>query len=71
MRGSKYAPANRREGAASPGRVYSGAYDPSTGEVPGLVDSAGTPVKLNQPEDLSVLGGDAWKWLLVGPVASR
>ena len=71
IRGSKNAPGNRREGAASPKRVYSGAYDPSTGEVPGLVDSAGTPVKLNQPEDLSVLGGDAWKWLLVGPVASR
>lgn len=71
MRGSKYAPGNRRAGNASPPRVYSGAYDPSTGVVPGLVDSAGTPVKLNQPEDLSVLGGDAWKWLLVGPVASR
>lgn len=71
MRGSKYAPGNRRAGAASPPRVYSGVYDPSTGEVPGLVDAAGTPVKLHQPEDLSVLGGDAWKWLLVGPVASR
>lgn len=71
MRGSKYAPGNRRAAASSPPRVYSGKYDPSTGEVPGLVDSAGSPVKLHQPEDLSVLGGDAWKWLLVGPVASR
>lgn len=70
MRGSKYAPGNRKN-RASPGRVYSGTYDPSTGQVPGLVDTAGNPVELRQPEDLSVLGGDAWKWLLVGPVASR
>ncbi len=70
MRGSRYAPANRKN-RASPGRVYSGTYDPSTGAVPGLVDTAGNPVKLMQPENLSVLGGDAWKWLLVGPVASR
>ena len=71
MRGSKYAPGNRRGPNASPPRVYSGGYDPATGQVPGLVDSAGNPVRLRQPEDLSVLGGDAWKWLLVGPVASR
>ncbi|MFC5731310.1 MULTISPECIES: MlaD family protein [Nocardioides] len=70
MRGHQYVPANRRN-SASPGRVYSGTYDPSTGEVPGLVDTEGTPVKLRAPENLSVLGGDAWKWLLVGPVASR
>jgi len=70
MRGSKYAPGNRKD-RASPGRVYSGTYDPSTGQVPGLVDTAGNPVELRQPEDLSVLGGDAWKWLLVGPVASK
>jgi phospholipid/cholesterol/gamma-HCH transport system substrate-binding protein len=70
MRGSKYAPGNRKN-RASPGRVYSGTYDPSTGQVPGLVDTAGNPVELRQPEDLSVLGGDAWKWLLVGPVASK
>ena len=70
MRGSKYAPAYRKN-RASPGRVYSGTYDPSTGQVPGLVDNQGTPVELRQPEDLSVLGGDAWKWLLVGPVASK
>lgn len=70
MRGSKYAPANRG-GRASPARVYSGVYDPSSGEVPGLVDTAGNPVKVQGPESLSVLGGDAWKWLLVGPVTSR
>ena len=70
MRGHQYVPGNRRNNA-SPGRVYSGTYDPATGAVPGLVDSEGAPVRLRQPENLSVLGGDAWKWLLVGPVASR
>jgi phospholipid/cholesterol/gamma-HCH transport system substrate-binding protein len=30
-----------------------------------------TPVQVEQPPNLSVLGGDAWKWMLVGPVASR
>ena len=29
------------------------------------------PVEFSQPGNLSVLGGDAWKWLLVGPVARR
>ncbi len=71
MRGSRYAPGNRRAEAASPARVYSDVYDPATGAVPGLVDDDGTRIRLQQPQDLSVLGGDAWKWLLVGPVASR
>ncbi|WP_418059280.1 MCE family protein [Pimelobacter simplex] len=70
MRGSKYAPGYRKN-RASPGRVYSDTYDPATGAVPGLVDTAGNPVRLNQPENLSVLGGDAWKWLLIGPVAGK
>lgn len=70
MRGSQHVPATRR-GRASPARVYSGTYDPATGEVPGLVDTDGTAVQLRPSENLSVLGGDAWKWLLVGPVASR
>ncbi len=69
-RGSRNAPGMRGDNA-SPARVYSGVYDPSTGSVPGLVDEQGNPVRLNQPEDLSVLGGDAWKWLLIGPVASK
>jgi phospholipid/cholesterol/gamma-HCH transport system substrate-binding protein len=56
---------------ASPPRAYSGTYDPATGLVPGLVDANGNPVEFEQPANLSVLGGDAWKWMLVGPVASR
>jgi phospholipid/cholesterol/gamma-HCH transport system substrate-binding protein len=67
MRGPKYVPSRR--GNASTPRVYSGVYDPVTGEVPGIRDSEGRQVQFRQPGNLSVLGGDAWKWLLVGPVA--
>jgi phospholipid/cholesterol/gamma-HCH transport system substrate-binding protein len=69
MRGPRMAPGP--SGAnASPARLYSG-YDPAAGRVPGVVDRYGNPVELKQPANLSVLGGDAWKWMLVGPVASR
>lgn len=71
MRGPKMVPAEQRRGNVSPGRVYSTPYDPETGEIAGMTDAEGNPVWLRQPENLSVLGGDAWKWLLVGPVASR
>jgi phospholipid/cholesterol/gamma-HCH transport system substrate-binding protein len=67
MRGPKYVPARR--GNASTPRVYSGVYDPRTGVVPGVRDNKGRQVAVRQPQNLSVLGGDAWKWLLVGPVA--
>jgi phospholipid/cholesterol/gamma-HCH transport system substrate-binding protein len=70
MRGPDMAPPGTGPNASAP-RVYSGSYDPATGRVPGLVDRNGNPVELEQPENLSVLGGDAWKWMLVGPVASR
>jgi phospholipid/cholesterol/gamma-HCH transport system substrate-binding protein len=66
MRGPKYVPARR--GNASPARVYSGAYDTRTGLVPGVRDDEGRRVAVKQPGNLSILGGDAWKWLLVGPV---
>ena len=66
MRGPKYVPPRR--GNASPPRVYSGVYDPVTGNVPGLRDDEGRQMQFRQPGNLSVLGGDAWKWLLVGPV---
>ncbi len=66
MRGPKYVPARR--GNASAPRVYSGFYDPVTGEVPGVRDDEGRQVRFRQPGNMSVLGGDAWKWLLVGPV---
>ena len=69
-RGSKAAPPGTGPNA-SPPRAYSYSYDPATGRVPGLVDAYGNPVEFEQPANLSVLGGDAWKWMLVGPVASR
>ena len=52
---------------ASPARDYSGA-DLQSGVLPGVVDSRGRAVRYQRQPDLSVLGGDAWKWLLVGPV---
>lgn len=70
MRGPDRAPP-RADPNAAPSRVYSGTYDPVTGQVPGLEDAHGNPVQYQTPDNLSVLGGDAWKWLLVGPVAGR
>lgn len=71
MRGPKRVPAEQRRGNVSAERDYSVPYDPATGEIAGLTDGEGNPVHLQQPENLSVLGGDAWKWLLVGPVAGK
>jgi phospholipid/cholesterol/gamma-HCH transport system substrate-binding protein len=68
MRGPQMAPPGTGPNASP--RNDSG-YDPATGRVPRLVDGNGNPVELEQPVNLSILGGDAWKWMLVGPVASR
>ena len=38
------------------------------GAPPGTSITAG-PKIISQPGNLSVLGGDSWKWLLVGPVS--
>ncbi|HWU21986.1 MAG TPA: MlaD family protein [Nocardioides sp.] len=58
-----------RHGAnASPSRDYSGSGLQS-GVLPGVVDARGRAVRYESQPDLSVLGGDAWKWLLLGPVA--
>ena len=69
MRGPRYSPDGG--GNASPGRVYRSAYDPGSGIVSGAVDARGNPVRFVDQGNLSILGGDAWKWLLVGPVTSR
>ena len=72
MRGPRMVPAEqRRRGSASPERNYSVPQDPVTGELTGVTDADGNPVRFQQPQDLSVLGGDAWKWMLVGPVATQ
>jgi phospholipid/cholesterol/gamma-HCH transport system substrate-binding protein len=65
QRGSKYAP-----GPRNPSRLYRGAFDPTSG-FGGAVNAAGDPVAIHSPENLSVMGDDSWKWLLVGPVAER
>jgi phospholipid/cholesterol/gamma-HCH transport system substrate-binding protein len=69
QRGSKYAP--RNSGPASPGRAYRGSFDPESGLVDGAVSAEGGPVSIHSPANLSVLGDDAWKWLLAGPVAEQ
>ncbi|HEY9563030.1 MAG TPA: MlaD family protein [Nocardioides sp.] len=68
QRGSVFAP-GRSQGANSTGKSYRGTYNPSTGEVDGAMDKDGNPISVHSPQNLSVLGNDSWKWLLVGPVA--
>ncbi len=50
------------------GSYRTGTYDES-GASDSLVDRYGNPVRLHQPRNLSLLGDDAWKWMLVGPVS--
>ena len=69
MRGPRHSPQDTRDG--SPGAVYRSSYDPSTGFVSGAVDAHGNAVRFVDQGNLSILGGDSWKWLLVGPVTSR
>jgi phospholipid/cholesterol/gamma-HCH transport system substrate-binding protein len=67
MRGSKYSPGTPLN--SNPARAAVGSYDPLTGVLSGAVDENGNPVRYVDPGNLSVLGGDSWKWLLVGPVS--
>jgi phospholipid/cholesterol/gamma-HCH transport system substrate-binding protein len=67
QRGTPYSPDGRH---GNPGAAYRGAYDLTSGTIDGVVDSDGDPVHLGSQGNLSVLGDDSWKWLLVGPVAT-
>jgi phospholipid/cholesterol/gamma-HCH transport system substrate-binding protein len=69
MRGSSHVPGGKYN--SSPGRLYRTSYDPGTGIVQGAVDRHGRPVRFVDQGNLSILGGDAWKWLLVGPVTDQ
>ncbi|WP_028644454.1 MlaD family protein [Nocardioides sp. URHA0020] len=69
MRGANYSPGTAAN--PSPGRLYRSSYDPRTGIIGGAVDKNGDPVRFVDPGNLSILGDDAWKWLLVGPVTTR
>jgi len=66
MRGSNHVPAD----GTSPRSVYRSSYDPQTGIVQGAVDKHGNAVRFVDQGDLSLLGGDSWKWLLVSSVMS-
>jgi phospholipid/cholesterol/gamma-HCH transport system substrate-binding protein len=67
QRGTPYSPDGRY---GTPGAAYRGGYDPTSGIIEGVVDANGNPVHLGDQGSLSVLGGDSWKWLLVGPVVA-
>ena len=71
MRGPQHSPTGDEARHGSPGAVYRSSYDPATGLVEGAVDARGNTVRFVDQGNLSILGGDAWKWLLVGPVTSR
>jgi phospholipid/cholesterol/gamma-HCH transport system substrate-binding protein len=68
QRGTPYSPDGRQ---GTPGAAYRTGYDPTSGVIDGVVDEHGHPVRLGEQGDLSILGADAWKWLLVGPVVTR
>lgn len=68
QRGTPYSPDGRQ---GSPGAAHRGAYDLSSGIIAGVVDADGNPVRLGSQGNLSVLGDESWKWLLVGPVAAK
>lgn len=67
MRGADHVPGT--PGNPEPRGSYTTTYDPRTGKVDGVVDAHGRRIRLQNPSDLSILGGDSWKWLLVGPVS--
>lgn len=66
QRGSDRSPTRH---AWQQGHYRTGTFDPETGASDTVVDRNGNPVRLHQPRNLSVLGDDAWKWMLVGPVS--
>jgi phospholipid/cholesterol/gamma-HCH transport system substrate-binding protein len=67
-RGFNYSPGTAKN--PNPGRAVVGSYDPSTGLSGFAVDAQGHPVRFGSP-NISILGDDSWKWLLVGPVAGQ
>jgi len=67
QRGTPYVPDGRY---GDPGAAYRGSYNPKSGIIDGVVDANGNPVRLGEQGNLSVLGDDSWKWLLVGPVVA-
>ena len=54
QRGAKYSPGVGRMGSAARSAFAGGAE----------------PTAVHAPSNLSVLGDDSWKWLLVGPVSN-
>lgn len=69
--GSPNNPSRLGQANPSPARSYTATYDPQSGLVDGALGAEGRPVRFVPPSDLSILGGDSWKWLVVGPVTAQ
>jgi len=67
MRGSRYAPGAQ---PLPPPINWRGSYDPATGRVYGASTRSGKPVRVAEQGDLSIFGGDSWKWLVIGPAVT-
>jgi len=61
MRGGNYAPGTQ----PLPPVTYRSSYDPSSGRV------YGADAVLGDQGDLSIFGGESWKWLVISPVVAR
>ena len=71
MRGGNYAPGDQ---SLPPERSYRttgrAEYDPATGRVYGARTTSGKQIRIGDPGDLSIFGGDSWKWLVMSPVTA-
>lgn len=69
MRGNELAPPAKP--LPSPQRNYVGTRNPATGIISGVVGPRGQQVRMRNQADLSLLGKDSWKWLIMAPVADQ
>jgi len=65
MRGANYAPGPQ---PLPPVTYRRATYDPASGRVYGASTTSGKPVSVGDQGDLSIFGGDSWKWLVISPV---
>jgi phospholipid/cholesterol/gamma-HCH transport system substrate-binding protein len=72
MRGANYAPGSQPLPPVkyrSSTTTQRGSYDPATGRVYGA--QTGKPASLGDQGDLSIFGGESWKWLVISPVMGQ
>ena len=68
QRGSRYSPTAN---SAPPGGANRAGFGALSAADVLAVDQDGNPASVHLPQNLSVLGDDSWKWLMVGPVTDR